>query len=316
MPTSVVTGAGGFIGSNLVRKLLDLDHDVRGIDNFRTGRRSNLAGVDEGFTLYERDLATDDIHDVVDGAEYVFHQAAVPSVPRSIDDPRLSVEANCTGTTELLLAARDAGVERVVVASSSSVYGSSEELPKREDQPISPESPYALTKYFTEELAMEFADFYDLDTVALRYFNVFGPRQDPSSDYAAVIPKFIRMMLDGQEPTIHGDGGQSRDFTHIENVLQANVKAATSDVGGDVYNVACGDRITINDLVSSLNDILGTDFAGVHTDPRPGDVRHSKADISKARDEIGYEPDVSFREGLERTVDFIRQQRVESPPNE
>lgn len=307
MALSLVTGVGGFIGSNLARELLSRGHTVRGIDNFETGYRANVESIeDDQFTFFERDLATDSLTDVVEGVDYVFHQAAVPSVPRSIDDPQLSVEANCVGTSELLVAARDANVERVVVASSSSVYGSSETLPKREDQPINPESPYALTKYFTEELAMEFSEFYDLDTVALRYFNVFGPRQDPTSDYAAVIPKFARMMLDGDQPTIHGDGEQSRDFTYIENVLQANVKAATSDVGGEVYNVACGDRITINELVTALNDVLGTDLQGVHTDPRPGDVKHSKADISKAREEIGYEPTVGFSEGLERTCEYIR----------
>jgi len=307
MALSLVTGVGGFIGSNLARELLSRGHTVRGIDNFETGYRANVESIeDDQFTFFERDLATDSLTDVVEGVDYVFHQAAVPSVPRSIDDPQLSVEANCVGTSELLVAARDANVERVVVASSSSVYGSSETLPKREDQPINPESPYALTKYFTEELAMEFSEFYDLDTVALRYFNVFGPRQDPTSDYAAVIPKFARMILDGDQPTIHGDGEQSRDFTYIENVLQANVKAATSDVGGEVYNVACGDRITINELVTALNDVLGTDLQGVHTDPRPGDVKHSKADISKAREEIGYEPTVGFSEGLERTCEYIK----------
>lgn len=308
MPTSVVTGAAGFIGSNLVRELLNRDHEVRGIDNFQTGRRENLDGVRENdaFTLYERDLATDDVGDALSDAEYIFHQAAVPSVPRSVYDPQTTAEANVMGTTDLLVAARDSGVESVVVASSSSVYGSGGELPKREDQSTNPESPYALTKYWTEQLAVQFSELYGLQTAALRYFNVFGPRQDPHSDYAAVVPKFARLMMDGERPPIYGDGEQSRDFTYIDNVLQANLKAATSDVSGETFNVACGSRVTVNELVEELNTVLGTDIEPVYDDPRPGDVRHSHADIGKAQELLWHEPIVGFREGLEQTVDFMK----------
>lgn len=308
MPTSVVTGAAGFVGSNLVSELLDRGHAIRGIDNFQTGRRENLdEAVDrDGFELFERDIARDDLGDPLEGADYVFHQAAVPSVPRSVDDPQTTTEANCLGTTRLLVAARDSDVESVVVASSSSVYGSGGELPKREDQPVEPESPYALSKYWTERLAVQFSDLYGLQTVALRYFNVFGPRQDPTSQYAAVIPKFVRTMLDGERPSIYGDGEQSRDFTYVENVLRANVLAARSDVSGEVFNVACGERTTINELVDLLNEEMGTDIEPVYEEPRPGDVRHSHADISKARETLEYDPDVGFEEGLRRTIAAIR----------
>lgn len=305
---ALVTGAAGFVGSNLVRGLLDRGYAVRGLDNFETGRRENLAGVldHEHFELVEGDLRSeDDVEAAVEGVDAIFHQAAVPSVPRSVDDPQLTTEANCLGSTNLLVAARDAGVESVVVASSSSIYGSGAELPNREDMPASPESPYALSKYWTEELAMQFSDLYGLETVALRYFNVFGPRQDPDGDYAAVIPKFIGLMLEGERPVIYGDGEQSRDFTYIENAVQANVKAAESSCSGEVLNVACGQRVTVNELVERLNRILGTDLEPIYDDPRPGDVRHSLADISKARELIGYEPAVDFKEGIKQTVEWF-----------
>lgn len=226
---------------------------------------------------------------------------------RSIDKPRLSIEATAS---EQVNSCSLRGIQ--TLNGSSSLYGSSGNLPKREDHPVNPESPYALTKYWTEELAMQFSEFYHLDTVALCYFNVFGPRQDPESDYAAVVPTFARLILNGERPTIYGDDEQSRDFTYVENVLQANYKAATSDVGGEMYNVACGGRVTVNEFIDELNDVLGTDIEPRYDDPRPGDVKHSHADIDKARADFGYEPTVQFREGLERTVEALQQEEVEN----
>ena len=309
MPTALVTGAAGFIGSNLSEALLDRGYEVRGVDNFATGRRENLDPLEsrDDFEFREADIRDDGaMADAVDGVDSLFHQAAVASVPRSVEDPVTSTDANCTGTATVLDAARRADVDTAVVASSSSVYGASEELPKIETMPTTPESPYALSKYFTEELALEFSDFYDIDTVALRYFNVFGPRQDPEGQYAAVIPKFVSLMLDGERPVVFGDGEQSRDFTYIDNAVQANVLAAEGDVTGEAFNVGTGGRVTVNELVGTLNDLLGTEIDPVYDDPRPGDVRHSHADVSKAADLLGYDPEVGFEAGLERTVEYYR----------
>ena len=311
MPTALVTGVAGFIGSNLTDELLDRGYEVSGIDNFQTGQRSNLDRLEErdDFNFVHGDIRNrKDVTEAMEGVDYVFHQAAVPSVPRSVDDPVASTDANCTGTAVILDAARNAAVESVVVASSSSVYGSSEELPKVETMPTAPESPYALSKYYTEQLAMQCSELYDIDTVALRYFNIFGPHQDPNGAYAAVIPKFIGLMADGDRPVIYGDGEQSRDFTYIDNAIEANISAAESDVSGETFNVGCGGQTTINDLVETLNEKLGTDIDPIHDEPRAGDVRHSTADISKARDQLGYEPSVGFERGIEQTIAAITDQ--------
>lgn len=311
MPKALITGVSGFVGSNLADALLDRGYAVSGIDNFATGSKRNLDRLlgHGAFDFTEGDVTEPEtVADVVTDVDYVFHQAAVPSVPRSVDDPVTSTDANCTGTATVLDAARRADVDTVVVASSSSVYGSSETLPKVETMTPNPESPYALSKYYTEKLALQCSDLYDIDTVALRYFNVFGPYQDPEGPYAAVIPKFVNLMLADERPRIYGDGEQSRDFTYIDNVVEANVRAAESDVTGEAFNVGCGGRVTLNELVDTLNDLLDTDIEPAYDDPRPGDVRHSHADISKARELIGYEPSVSFEDGLVRTIEFLQEQ--------
>jgi nucleoside-diphosphate-sugar epimerase len=311
MPTALVTGVAGFIGSNLADELLDRGYEVTGIDNFQTGRRSNLTRLtkNEEFRFVEGDIRTvADVESAIKDVDYVFHQAAVPSVPRSVEDPVTSTDANCTGTSVVLDAARKASVDTVVVASSSSVYGSSEKLPKVETMPTAPESPYALSKYYTEQLAMQCSELYDIDTVALRYFNIFGPYQNPDGAYAAVIPKFIGLMDDGERPVIYGDGEQSRDFTYIDNAVDANIRAAERDVSGETFNVGCGSRTTVTELVETLNDKLGTEIDPIYDDPRPGDVRHSTADISKAREQLGYEPTVDFETGIERTIAALTDQ--------
>ncbi len=300
----LVTGGAGFIGAHLVDRLLLDGHDVRVFDNFSTGSRENLLAVADDVELVEGDVRSyERAHHAVRNCDLVFHQAALPSVPRSVQDPLTSHEVNVVGSLNVLLASRDVGVQRVVLASSSSIYGQGPTLPKHEGMPPAPMSPYATAKLAAEGYGRTFVEVYGLETVALRYFNVFGPRQDPRSDYAAVIPNFIAAFLDGRSPIIHGDGEQSRDFTYIENVVEANVLAATAEkVGGSVFNIATGRRSSLNDLVSMLREITGRDVAAEYGPPRSGDVRHSLADLSRADRELGYRPTVDFREGLSRTV--------------
>jgi len=300
----LVTGGGGFIGSHLVGRLAALGHRVRILDNFATGRRSNVVALDADVDLIEGDIQSyERVHNAIAGCDLVFHQAALPSVPRSVADPLTSNATNVIGTLNVLLAARDAGVRRVVFGSSSSVYGTSHELPKREDMAPMPVSPYAVAKLASEGYCRSFGEVYGLETVALRYFNVFGPRQDPRSQYAAVVPNFITSLLTGERPTIFGDGEQSRDFTYVENVVQANLLAMEADVApGRVYNVACGERVSLNQLFSVLRELADSGVEPVYAAPRAGDVRHSLADLTASRRDLGYEPTVDLREGLRRSV--------------
>jgi nucleoside-diphosphate-sugar epimerase len=306
MAVYLVTGGAGFIGSNITRELLARGQTVRVLDSFATGRRENLEQIAAQVTLFEADIRDGDaIRPAFEGADYVLHQAALPSVPRSVKDPVTSTEVNVNGTLNVLLAARDAGVKRVVMASSSSVYGANPELPKRETMRPLPISPYAASKLADEAIAAAFTHVYGLETVCLRYFNVFGPRQDPKSQYAAVIPLFISAMARGERPTIFGDGEQSRDFTYVANVVDANLKAATAAGGpGGAFNIACGEAASLNELVGILNELLGTNIDPIYAEERTGDVKRSLADITAARDAFGYEPLVRFREGLERAVEW------------
>ena len=309
MATYLVTGGAGFIGSNIVRELVARGEGVRVLDNFSTGRRENLAEVLNDIELIEGDVRDPSTcQRAVAGVEYVLHQGAIPSVQRSVDDPFTSNETNVNGTLNLLIAARDAGVRRVVYASSSSVYGDSLTLPKHEDMTPRPRSPYAVSKLAAEYYCQVFTEVYGLETVSLRYFNVFGPRQDPTSQYSAVIPLFVQAMLAGEPPVVYGDGLQSRDFTCVSNNVEANLLAATvPGVAGRVFNIACGKRYTLLDLIAMLNDILGTRIEPVFAPPRPGDVKHSLADIRLAQEQMSYAVDVDFETGLERTVTWYRE---------
>jgi UDP-glucose 4-epimerase len=310
----LITGGAGFIGSNLARALLEHGHDVRVLDNFSTGRRANISDLD--IELIEGDLRSfERVATACRGIDVVFHEGALPSVPRSIQDPLTSNAVNVEGTLNVLLAARDHGVTRVIVASSSSIYGDGPDLPRREDQPAAPLAPYAVAKLAAERYAMVANEVYGLEAVALRYFNVFGERQDPLSGYAAVIPKFIRLMQKGARPPIFGTGENSRDFTHIENVIQANLLALDAPrAPGKVINVAMHSSHTLNELVDVLNRLLGTSLDPEYLPSRPGDVPHSIADLSLARDILRYSPTVGFEAGLERTIAWIRENGLESHP--
>ena len=303
----LVTGGAGFIGCNIVIRLVEKGYFVRVLDNFATGQRSNLEPLKDSIELIEGDIR--DFWTVVTatkGVDYILHQAALPSVPRSIDNPLTTTEVNINGTLNLLEAARYNNVRRIVYASSSSVYGDSPVMPKKEDMRPMPKSPYAITKLAGEEYCMNFHALYGLETVAIRYFNVFGPRHNPFSQYSAVIPKFINSLKNGQAPTIHGDGETSRDFTYIDNVVNANLLVCEKEnAAGNVINIACNKAFTLNELIDKLNKIIGTDITPYHGPEKKGDVKHSLADISKAQQLLGYEPEIDFEEGLKRTVEWF-----------
>src|SRR5271168_1611900 len=313
MAIYLITGIGGFIGSSLARELLQRGERVRGVDNFATGRRENLAQILEQIDVREADiLDLDAMKSACAGVDYVLHQAAIPSVPKSVLDPIGSNRANVDGTVNVLVAARDAKVKRVVYAASSSAYGDTPTLPKHERMIPDPISPYAVAKLASEHYMVSFYRCYGLETAALRYFNIFGPRQDPSSPYSGVLAKFITKMLAGRQPTIFGDGEQSRDFTYIDNVVEGNLlacKAPASQVAGKMFNLATGRRVTLNETFKALQGLTSYSGSPIYAAERGGDIKHSLADISLAEAHLGYRPKVSFEEGLRKTVDWYRSTR-------
>jgi len=302
----LITGGAGFIGSNLAHALVARGDEVQVLDNFSTGRRENLDGLD--IPIYVGDVQDKElIRSAMSYVDCVLHQAALPSVSRSVENPWASFEANVVGSMTVFETARELGVKRIVYAASSSAYGETEVLPKVETMPANPVSPYGAFKAFGEDLCRVWSKVFGLECVALRYFNVFGPRQRPDSEYAAVIPKFIRLMSNGERPVIYGDGTQSRDFCFINNVVEANLKAMEAPAApGNVYNVACGERTSLLDLVDKLNGILGTSLEPVLNPSRTGDIKHSLADITQAQQDLGYSAAVKFDEGLRRTVEWYR----------
>lgn len=313
MALYLITGAAGFIGSSLARAVVAQGDQVRGIDNLSTGKRENIAEIAEKIDFCVADLANvDALRDACRGVDYIFHEAAIPSVPKSVLDPLGSNRANVDGTVHLLIAAKDAKVKRVVYAASSSAYGDTPTLPKHEGMAPNPISPYAVAKLASEYYMNSFYRCYGLETVCLRYFNIFGPRQDPGSPYSGVLAKFITQMLAGEQPTIFGDGTQSRDFTYIDNVVSANllaIKAPASQGAGQVFNVATGERFDLNQAFQLLRKIIGFEGHAIYGPDRAGDVKHSLADLSRSEKLLGYKPVVNFEEGLRRTVEWYRGQQ-------
>ena len=311
MPVSLVTGGAGFIGSNLVDGLLARGDEVRVVDSFLTGKRENLAHVADRITLIEEDIRdADAMRRAAAGADFVFHQAALASVPRSVEDPVTTNDICVNGTLSVLEASRAAGVRRFVYAGSSSAYGGKAALPAREDGPVAPISPYGVAKLAGEYYCRCYHEVFGLPTVVLRYFNIFGPRQDAASPYTGVIAIFSRQILSGRRPQICGDGSASRGYTHVDNVVRANILASEcgEEAFGGVFNISGGERVTVNELAAAMNEVFGTEFEPEYVPERPGDIDHSYADISRAREALGYTVDVPFREGLERTADWFREE--------
>lgn len=312
MAISLVTGCAGFIGSSIVEELLRRGETVRGLDNFETGNRENMAGFRDRIEFFQTDLReASAVAAACRGVDFIYHVAALPSVPRSVEDPRTSHTANIEGTFNVLEGARAAGVKRIVYSASSSAYGDQPGFPRHENMVPMPISPYAVQKLVGELYLQSFWQVYGLETVSLRYFNIFGPRQDPTSPYSGVLARFTLQMLQGERPTIHGDGEQGRDFTYIDNVVAANLDAMhapAAKVAGRVFNIACGERHTLNETYRVLAQLLDFPQDPIYGPPRAGDVRDSHADISAARDAFAYQPRVGFEEGLRRTVDWYRSQ--------
>ena len=308
MEKFLVTGGAGFIGSNICKRLVTEGCYVRVLDNFLTGKKSNLDGVADKIDFIEADMGDSDVaFSAMEDIDVVFHQGALPSVPRSVDDPAATHRHCVDATFTLLLTARDAGVKRFVYAASSSAYGDTSTLPKVETMPTDPLSPYAAAKLVGEYYCSVFYKVFGLETISLRYFNVFGPHQDPTSQYAAAIPAFVTAILKDESPTVYGDGEQSRDFTYIDNVVHANLLAARAkQTKGEVINIACGQAVTVNAIIGMINKIVGKEVKPVYADSRPGDVKHSLADITSAQNLISFEPIVSFEEGLQKAIEWYR----------
>jgi len=309
MEKFLVTGGAGFIGSNICKRLVSQGCFVRVVDNLLTGKKSNLADIIDKIEFIQADMGDEDVaRSAMKDIDFCLHQGALPSVPRSVDDPAATHQHCLNATFTLLLAARDAGIKRFVYASSSSAYGDTPTLPKIETMQPQPLSPYAAAKLAGEYYCAVFYTVFGLETISLRYFNVFGPHQDPTSQYAAAIPAFVTAVLKGCQPTVYGDGEQSRDFTYVDNVVEANLLAArVKKTCGEVVNIACGQAVTVNEVIDIINELLGKNIKPIYTDPRPGDVKHSLADITLARKLIGFKPKVSFRDGLQEAIGWYQE---------